>query len=60
MRKLLSNLEQEKVLLSRTEDTLKKSKLDYDKMLKKLEKERGIEGFHDAAQQNDDLQSKNN
>lgn len=30
MRKLLQNLEQEKVLLSRTEDTLKKHKLEYD------------------------------
>lgn len=50
MRKLLTNLEQEKVLLSRTEETLKKTKLEYDKMLKKLERERGIEGFHDAEQ----------
>ena len=49
MRKLLSNLESEKVLLSRTEETVKKNKLEYDKMLKKLEKERGIEGYHDAA-----------
>lgn len=30
MRKQLTNLEQEKVLLSRTEDTLKKNKAEYN------------------------------
>lgn len=59
MKKLLQGLEQEKILLSQTDDTLKKTKTNYDKMLKKLESDKGIGGFHDAAQMDEDMQGKN-
>ncbi|KAL4499945.1 hypothetical protein ABPG72_015294 [Tetrahymena utriculariae] len=60
MRKQLSNLEQEKILLSRTEEVLKKNKAEYDQMIKKIEKEKNVEGISQIIQDGEDLTEANN